>query len=170
MSIFLEGSFSCANNTHLWRGVWQFCKEPKVGFPFAYQVLFTKLQQPCVFLEAILLSPQRISEVIPHDLLDYVSFSISSSQSGLGGTGSDFTNAPENAGFGDQKDTLQAAICSNSHPLFGLWTGSFDVANRTPGEPVSKVEETFFLCGVSGEKLLGEGLNDLPPEPTVRYA
>ena len=110
---------------------------------------------------------QRISELVPRDLLDYVSFIDSSTayQESVV-EGSSFLTSSE--GNDAQCIPIKGAKCDNSHPLFGLWTGSFDVANRSPGEPVqNKVEEMFFLLGYCGEELLGDGFTGLPPEPTV---
>ena len=40
MSIFLVGNFQNADEEYFWRGVWQFTKEAKPGFPFVYRVRF----------------------------------------------------------------------------------------------------------------------------------
>jgi hypothetical protein len=67
----------------------------------------------------------------------------------------------------EQSDFRKGSVfISPSHPLMGVWKGSFNVKNIKGTEDI--VEETFFFYSTLGGEI-EENLKDLPPEPPFPY-
>lgn len=64
------------------------------------------------------------------------------------------------------QSVAEKVTIEKSHPLMGLWQGSFNVKNIKGQE--EEVQETFFLHSTLGAGLL-PNLKDLPPEPQFPY-
>lgn len=138
-----------------WTGEWEYTKDiKKTRFDFSFQYM---------------------SDTIPKDLLDYVSFigvpnektvkksksSDSLRKSGIS-SGDIASGTDDDVRSSEPTEVYPGPIqLHRTHPIIGHWKGHFTMKTR---QTTQIVDEEFFIYGIAGEKA-DERLYELPSEP-----